>query len=477
MAWPHFPRSRPSRWQFAGAWAAALCASAACHQQHDGPVPVLAKAATDPTIVCGEQRTTEVTLHGQHFSPAPVNGPARLMAALPTVTLARSARLDGGDTDALEVIFSGDPTAPENTEALTWQDQTHMQLTLDQALSIAGESGRLPAGLYDAAIENPQAGRASAARALAVVDRPTLTEVSPWLVCVAQQDRELTVRGSGLLRIEGGLPALHAGSDDAGFAVSELSDCSAIALPDTDAALCASARVTLPQGSLPPGEHQLRLTNPEGAACHSEDDLTLQVVDAPAIAEFSPAVVCTERGRQTLSIRGENFIQLGMAQPTVRLGGREVAVGSLARCTNTRTRGISLRTCSQINLDLDLHDWPAGDIDVEVANPDAVGCSVTATGLVRIAETPVLDQAGQVELCSNASGALTLTGSRFQPDMQATIDGSPVSTQFISDTELQVSISQLPAGMRTLSVRNVDGCAATATIALRVQPCPNDKPR
>src|SRR5690349_8909297 len=79
----------------------------ACSKGLDGPTPVIAEPSrskqplpVDPGIVCRDQLTTEVTVHGEKFSPIPIDVPKAPKVALPSVTLIRSHELFGDSVSA-----------------------------------------------------------------------------------------------------------------------------------------------------------------------------------------------------------------------------------------------------------------------------------------------------------------------------------------------------------------------------------------
>jgi IPT/TIG domain len=348
---------------------AAALALASCSKKLDGPAPALQTKGglpVSPAIVCGDQLTTELTVSGERFSPVPVNVPEKPAIALPSLTLSRSAALDGGDASAVKVLYGGDPTAPSNTLALGWNSQSEMTFEINQSLTIDGEKRRVPSGIYDVRLVNPNRKQTSRDAVLAVVDKPEVTETTPAALCLAKGDRELTIHGSNLLKIKDALPSVQVDDDGASFDVSALEDCTAIAQKDADAEVCGTARVTLPTDSLEPGLHKLVLTNPETAACHTEEDLELRVVAIPTITGVNP--------------------------------------------TN---------------------------------------------------------------ICSDVMTTFTVTGTGFDPDATASVDGVAASdVQFVSDTELQVTVSGISPGVHGITIINEGDCSATLPAVLTVDPSP-----
>jgi hypothetical protein len=455
---------------------AALLVCGACSEKLGGPTPTLASKnalPVTPTIICGDQLTTELQLHGEHFSPVPVNVPTKPAIALPSLTLSRSAALDGSAVATVNVLYNGDPTLPSNTAALSWDDQQQMRFTVHQNLEISGKNQRMPAGMYDAHIMNPNGKQASARAVLAVVDKPAVTEAKPGLLCLSDADHDLVLSGSSMIRIKGALPQLQVDSVDTVFAVSELSDCAAIAQKDADAEVCSTARLSLAKDSLAVGQHDLVLTNPDTAACHTEEDLKLRIVAAPSISTLVPSVACSLDAKQKPNIQGTGFLQIGSVNPTVKLAGKPIEVSTLSDCETLDTQGLAVKRCNQIELNVDISSWAAGDVPLEVTNPDPAGCNASASGLFRIAGPPAIGVVNPSNVCSAVPTTFTVSGSGFDRGTMAAVDGVAATiVKFVSASELQVSVPGLSTGTHGVTLRNVGSCTATLPDAVSVDASP-----
>ncbi|HKP62861.1 MAG TPA: IPT/TIG domain-containing protein [Polyangiales bacterium] len=337
-----------------------ICAG--CSDELSGPAPTLSKSQPPvaPAIVCGDQLTTDLTLNGEHLSPVPVNVPNKPAIALPSLTLTRSAAVDGGEASKVELLYGGDPTAPSNTPKLSWNDQKQMKFTIDQQLDVDGDEGRLPSGIYDARIVNPNRNEASAKAVLAVVDKPTVASTMPEVLCLAQSSGELSIQGSGFLRIQDRLPTLQAG--DESFDVSELEGCGKIAQDDADAESCDTARLTLAKDALPVGLHDLVLTNPESAACHTEEKLQLRIAGLPTISGVNPTELCSDVSTM-FTVSGTDFdpsatvkvddveatsvafvsaTELGVSMPGLSPGMHNLTVTNAGSCSATRQMALTV---------------------------------------------------------------------------------------------------------------------------------------
>ena len=256
----------------------------------------------DPEIICRDQITSKVTVHGSGFSPVPIDIPHAPKTALPNVILSRAHSLTGKAVASPdEVRWSGDPDADKTNSAdadgdplLRWKSRQELVFDVNQKLVVGdGKAGVLAEGVYDVTVENPNGYHATSAASLAVVARPELDVLAPNLVCLAQGARALGITGQGLLRLAGEAPELEIDGMASDVAL-ELSECDAIAHKGIDAELCAKADLELAKGALDPDLYPIALLNPKTAACHTEEDVTLRVVPPPMIDSVEPSPVCVE---------------------------------------------------------------------------------------------------------------------------------------------------------------------------------------
>ena len=110
----------------------AVVLAAGCSKGLEGPAPDVSapragasRPPDEPPIECRDQLTTPVKVHGEGFTPVPIDVPDAPKAAFPSITLTRSQALDGAKiSDPDEVVYSGNPdpkTKPTNLKSLSWQ--------------------------------------------------------------------------------------------------------------------------------------------------------------------------------------------------------------------------------------------------------------------------------------------------------------------------------------------------------------------
>lgn len=439
----------------------------ACPDRVTGPKPAVSDPApsvelpVDPGIICRDQLTTPVVVHGDRFSPIPFDIPDAPKAALPTLTLVRAHAIDGAAGDLSEYIWSGDP-AGTNAARLSWQSQTQMTFVVDQSLDLGGQTelavgttGMLPVGLYDLRVTNANGNAATSAMTLGVVDKPTLASVDPSITCLAQGARTLGLSGDSLLRLDGRDAVLAVEGLAAPFALSNFGACTAIPHPGVDAALCDTADVALAQDSVPVGYPHLTLQNPETAACASVDDTRLRVVPPPAITRFDPPMLCLAEGARPVVLVGSDLLGIDGAVPAVTLDGDAIASGPLDSCEDLETQGHTVTRCTELTVTLPQEDTAAPrQPEIGVTNPDPAGCSDARSDQLVLVPPPHIDDIAPPVLCADgADQVLRITGSYF----------------FVIDDvvpTVAVDATDLAPGAITPS-----GCEALAVPGLTVQQC------
>jgi hypothetical protein len=501
-----------------------------CSAEVTGPKPsveVPAKTATtpkplpvDPGIVCNAQLTTPVVVHGQHFSPIPIDIPKNPRLALPSLTLLHTHALDGTAADAAAVLFSGDPDKPTNLDLLSWQSQQQMTFTVNQAVKLAdGTAGEIPSGVYDVKVRNPNTNEVEEPGAIAVVDKPVFTTVTPSIVCVAQQDKKLDLVGTTFLQIEGTNPTLAAAADattpPTTFTVTDLTDCTDIKDDFVKAQYCTKGSLTLSKGALDAGYPGLTVQNPQTAACRTEETVKLRVVPPPVLEKVTPPIACVHDEDRTFTITGTDFLQIDSANPTVTIAGKDstagITVTGVDGCEDLPTAGPDthqVKKCTMVNITVAKGALDPGLPEIVVTNPAQADCSVSNSVALRIVPPPTVTQVVPPLVCvddgprpvdvigtdfltiadpSAASTAPVLPavafdGKAIDPTavtVDAAKDCTPLDVQgltVLKCTKLTVTLAQngLPAGAPKVRVTNPDpaGCFDEKPGLLTVVPGP-----
>jgi|GEM_PF-4918887 len=162
--------------------------------------------------------------------------------------------------------------------------------------------GPAPVGLYDLTVTLAQGAKATRPAALAVVERPSLTTLTPSLTCLARGARSLTLAGADLMTIADVVPTPSVGEVDLGAVTP--SACVDVAHPFTSGAVCAEATREVAVDGLPVGDWPVVLHNPAPADCDSTEPVRLRVAPAPTITAIEPSIVCVTEGSRVVETKG-----------------------------------------------------------------------------------------------------------------------------------------------------------------------------
>lgn len=414
---------RPLR--YVSVLSAVFLAASGCAQKLTGPSPATKNPAAgqslpvDPGILCRDQLTTDVVVHGSGFSPVPVGVPGDTKTELPTITLLQTGALDGSGTGGAKLVYDG-KAGGANAGLLSWQSQQQMTFTVNQALKLGGTTGPMDPGMYDVQVTNPDTDTAKSQGALAVAPKPTVASLSPGITCLAQGSRDVTLTGTTYLQIDGATPTVTAGGQS--FDQVSLDGCKDIPQKGMTAQACTSAKLTLPNSALDPGTYDLVLDNPDTAACHSEETANLVVAAPPSITQLLPSLACTDQGDRQVEIDGTGFLVIDGTSPTVTLGGTALTVTATGGCTDVTVTGSTVQSCTTLTVTVpqQTNASPVAP-DITVTNPDPAGCNATASALLVLVPAPTVTDVQPPVVC-DAGGAstLTVTGTDL-----LTVDGTP----------------------------------------------------
>ncbi|MGC4116358.1 MAG: hypothetical protein QM765_17640 [Myxococcales bacterium] len=450
-----------------------------------------------PDLVCAEQLSTPLTLSGDGFTPFPTETlQPTVKLLLPTVQLNRTRAIDG-------TAASGSVTVPDDVDDpshshVRWFSEEKMGFDVYPALA-------LDPGLYSVTVTNRDGiHSAEFPNAFAAVPRPTITRVAPDVLCVAQEDRQVTLTGTGFLDVGGALPTVRFQEKD--FAIQSVDGCIEVPGPHSAGVVrtCTSATFTIPRGacqpSEPPRPEALTLTNPASAACTSTDIATITLVPPPTVQSIVPDLVCDAQGNQPMVVNGTRFLQIGAALPIVTVGGKSYSAASAEGCepiAGTFNEG-TISTCTLLKFTIRQGDLPEGDHAIVVTNPPPADCSSSELVNLHVAPPPTITGLGQAGICTaQADQTVTVQGNDFLQIggelPKVTIDGvayTPTaatgctaipgtfaegSVQSCTGLTIVVPQGALAAGSYPVTVTNPApaGCTtAGATVTLEVVPPP-----
>ncbi|MFT5432233.1 MAG: hypothetical protein ACI9OJ_002932 [Myxococcota bacterium] len=518
----------------------------ACSETLAGPTPELDPPSTSvetlpvaPGVLCRDQHTTEVRLSGDGFSPVPIDVPDNPSALLPTVTLGRVLTLTGTST-ADEIVTWAGEVNHSNATRLSWQSLTQMTVTVRPSCTVTADcptglschaagvcvtdvdsdvAGPLAEGLYDVTITNGNGNATTSPQALAVIGRPTLADVSPGIVCLAEGPRPITLGGTRMLSIDSDEPAFQIEGRDGTLRAdaATLIACTDVSHAGFDVLrYCGFATITLAQDSVPVGYSPIRVDNPAPAGCHSTDDVRLRVVPPPtitAIAEIGESqdatvagdgtLVCLAEGPRQVVIHGADLLEIDGILPSVTVAGANVMAVAVDGCEPLETMGHTVRRCTRLTIELP-ESLAATDApyqpEVVVLNPMPAGCSANTEAqpeLLTIVPPPTVDSVVPPVVClAEGPRTVAIEGTDF-----LTVDGDVPSVFFANDVtplgvkaaecsplsvggkvvqrctrlEVEIAANALAAGQHGISVTNPmpAGCSSAMENALTVVPGPS----
>ncbi len=430
-----------------------------CSGRIEGPSPALLSEeegeSLATTIVCRDQLSTEVVVSGDGFSPIPVNIPNGPKVALPSITLSRTSELNGDPVDTpVDVLFSGTPDDRTNIKWLTWQSQKQMTFTVNQSLSVDGDSSVLPEGIHDILVRNPDDEKTQQTGVLAVVSKPVLEAPSPSITCLAQGARELTLNGATFLDIDGDLVGFEVAGEATPFVPSALRNCTKIARTGLNARTCESATVTLGKDSVATGYHRVNVHNPETAACRSEEEILLRVVPPPSISRVVPPLACVAESERMFTIEGKDYLEIDGALPSLTVGGTAFDVLTASGCKTLPTMGHSVRRCTELSFTVPQDGLPVGQPEVVVTNPDPAGCEASNAVALTIVPPPSIEEVVPDAICLDESmRSVEVNGEGFLE-----VDGV-VPAVLVADVELLASAV------------SVSGCETIPVDGMKVRRC------
>ncbi len=449
----------------------ALAVLSACEKKLEGPSPSV--GGVSPPAACHEQLTTTVELSGEGLSPLLTGALAGSQLELPRITLSRVKDLTGAPASG-SVEIPDDPKDPSSSR-VRWKSQQSMSFQVYPEL-------RLEGGLYDIGVANANGQSTTYSGGLLAVPPPTLTSVSPDLVCGDAQT-EIVLAGDFFLRGLGGKPTVRIG--DKTFAPTAMEGCRE--LPGgSGLEACTTLRLTLPADSLAKAVHAVSVINPGPVQCATTGLMKLTVVPEPTLERLKPDLVCTAQGENVLEASGTGFLTVDGATPKLILSNDSLTVtlDTLASsCQMLSGPSQTVQTCTTLTATLGQAALPPGSYRARVLNPAPAGCSsaqdvgfvvVPAPEVTQVVPDVECNADGAVGVQVNGTGFLVVNGTNptvlvGTTELQATPGGCTAvggTTQNAQTcTQLMVSVpSTVPFGAHDVVVKNPTpaGCSSGA---------------
>ena len=163
-------------------------------------------------------------------------------------------------------------------------------------------------GVHDVMVTNPAPADCFSTETVQaeLVPRPSLASLSADVECIDQADQLILLTGSDFLVLaDGTRPTVTIGSYNAEADSSQ--NCQSLTGP-AGGEVCTELVFTLPTGSVPPGVHDVVVTNPETAECFSTEPIQVEVVPAPTVTVLTPPGACDFTQPVDLLVSGAGFL-------------------------------------------------------------------------------------------------------------------------------------------------------------------------
>jgi len=381
--------------QLAGraAYIVALAASSGCAYELETAPPSV--DGVSPGLTCNAQLTTEITVSGKQLTPLPADVLTdKPQVLLPAIRIENISSLDGSDG-------SGDGFELSDAR---WLDNKTMAFDVTPELAITE-------GVYDLFADNPdEVGKEAKFEAsIAVVPPPVLDTVTPNILCLDQADQEVVLEGQGFLVVGGELPMATVGGAE--LTPTSADTCFDLAGP-VEAESCGSLAVTVPQGELSVGLHDVSVTNPETAACESLEPIQIEVVPPPRVDSIVEDLACNEQ-ENTFVVTGDGFLVIDGVSPTVAIGSYSAEADAADGCTNLAGPGGG-ETCTELTLTVPADLLDEGALDVVVTNPPPADCVSTEPVQIDAVTAPVVTSLAPPDVCEDAGDTVVeVVGTGF----------------------------------------------------------------
>ncbi|MBN1335347.1 MAG: IPT/TIG domain-containing protein [Deltaproteobacteria bacterium] len=342
-----------------------------------------------PDLVCVDQADIPATVYGQGF--------LALEGTLPTVTIGDLTLVPDAAVDCVDLVG---PVAGQDCDTL--------QITLPQQ--------SLVVAIHDVSVTSAPTADCTSVEEIRmeVVPPPSLSDIQPLLECTDQEDQRFLLTGESFLVLaDGTLPTILLGDYAAPPDEGSMTGCEPLLGP-AGGELCTGMTFTLPLDTVPPGVHDVVVTNPPPADCESTEPVEVELVPAPTIASIVEAIECIDQGDQSFVISGTGFVVLeDGTPPTIVLGSTVRSPDALAGCIPLEGPAGG-ETCTEMQVTLPQDAEPPGVLSVVVYNPAPADCISEEFVQIEIVGQPILDAIEPEVSCVDQSDQVfTLSGSGF----------------------------------------------------------------
>lgn len=414
-------------------------------------VPPPAIEAVEPSYVCLEDGTREVTVLGSDFlvidgakPTVEVNGEALAASAVEPDGCAGGA-LDVGDLEVIRCSSLVLSLAPGS---------------VDLGNPVLKVTNAAPAGCEDEATD-----------LWTILPRPTLAAVTPQPICNEQGTDMLTLTGTGFLDVDGEAPTVTIGGVAAASVAVSSSSCAPIP-GRSGSQVCTELVATLAEGTVAAGLHDVTVTNTDPAGCATQEQVTVATVDAPEVAMVQPNPICLSEGDVEITITGSGFVRIGTSQPALAVGSIAATVTAVTESTCTAIAGTAdAVSCTELTATLAMGALAVDTQNrVTVTNPETADCASVQAVDLEVVPPPAVASIDTDNVCTGG-GTVAITGTNLagitarlvDPDTQGVIDAL---NTIVNEDGTQATItfgSGVQPDTYELVISNASGCGDTAS--------------
>lgn len=347
-------------------------------------------ALVQPDVQCASASQQTVTLSGEGF--------LTIDGQLPKVTL---GSLGAQDATVVQSSCVKVPGVSANVQLCT-----KLQLNLAKTA--------LSPDNYAIGVENPPpVGCTSAPADLTIVPAPTLESLDTDLRCNAQGGVTLKLKGKDFYTVAGKAPAVQIGPKTWSTTSAVAASCTPVVGPSQNLQRCTELTLALPEAALAPGQYPVSVANALPGDCGS-GGLNLTIVAPPSVASVTGDLLCNAEGDVTVQLKGLNFMLIGDAKPTVKVGTSLLPVSDASGCVAVAGTQASAQQCTALSVTVPKGTLSPGSQALSVINPMPAGCVSTEARTLTVLGPPVLTVATTPKVCvAQGSGSVGLAGSGF----------------------------------------------------------------
>lgn len=256
-----------------------------------------------------------------------------------------------------------------------------------------------------------------------LIDKPTISSVSPSIICPFYEDKEVLVNGWPFMVYNDEMPDLSY----YGLTDESTDNCTDFTLRGQHAQLCTILKTKVPRNSLNQTYFAQRVrvvlplpTPPHPTAaprvpCFDDKEDLLTLVPAPIAYRVDPPIFCNSSRPVNATISGRFFLSLDDAVPKVTIGSLSPSLLEvfLSDCEDIPAKDVIAQSCRTLTFSFIPSEMESLN-SVSVSNPSPADCGTSSAVQFRITNAPQLNSVTPQLVCaSNNPTTLVVNGDGF----------------------------------------------------------------